>query len=139
MPLYVLYYHAGSLSFEQKQTIAKEVTDAHCAVTGAGPYFVKVAFQACERGDFYTAGDIDQKHVRFVGYVRRGRNPARMQELLQRLYRSVRVGQPDETVDIEMHVQEADADVWTLNGVNLPQPGSDEEQRWNTACGVPKQ
>jgi phenylpyruvate tautomerase PptA (4-oxalocrotonate tautomerase family) len=53
MPFYQCISLAGSLSQEQKEEIAREVTRIHCQETGGLPLFVQIQFDEVTSGNVF--------------------------------------------------------------------------------------
>lgn len=103
MPLYILYHDVDSFSQDEKQRVAKGITDAHCRATGIPAFLVKVVLHAGERGSFYTGGVIDQKSLRLVGNIRRGRDTEHKRELLKLQYEALKAVKDDPEYNIRIH------------------------------------
>ena len=73
MPIYK-FTHCRSLSGDQKQELASEVTDIHCECTGAPAKYVQIVFQKVQTGDTFTAGKQNDDYVALEAVIRPGRS-----------------------------------------------------------------
>lgn len=111
MPLYILYHDADSFTPDEKQRVAKGITDAHCTATGIPAFLVKVVLHAGEKGSLYTGGVVDQKSLRLVGNIRRGRDTEHKRELLKLQYEALKAVKDDPEYNIRIHIEELEPDV----------------------------
>ncbi|MDR1806954.1 MAG: tautomerase family protein [Propionibacteriaceae bacterium] len=73
MPTYQVFVPAGALDDEGKQRAAQAITRAHCAATGAPPFYVQVIFAEIGDTDRYVGGGRFNRHLWVRGDVRTGR------------------------------------------------------------------
>lgn len=83
MPLYILYHDVDALTTEEKEKIAKGITNAHVQATGVAPFLVKVVLRGSAIGELYTGGEIDRKSLRLVGNVRKRKDDKTKRDLLR--------------------------------------------------------
>ena len=87
MPTYVVYFPQSLLTKDQKQGIAKAITETHSRTTGAQQFFAQVLFRELPSEDWYIAGEpLTDPHVFVFGYIRAGRTV----EVKAQLMRSIR-------------------------------------------------
>ena len=118
MPFYRWHVPKGFLSFQQRQEVAKAVTDVHCGSTGAPRSFVHVAF-------FEDDGDIDCPTAYLDGGNRAGRPAEVKEKLLADLLASFSdvTGVPRDRLD--GRITEGPAS-WSMEGgAILPEPGQE--------------
>lgn len=123
MPFYRCLVPKDSLSFEQRQQVARAFTDIHCGLTGAPRNFVHVAFFTNEDSEFAEPYYID-------GGNRAGRPAALKEQLLAQLMRAFRdlTGVPAD--QLGGRITESPAS-WTMEaGRVLPEPG-EEGPEWH--------
>lgn len=123
MPFYRCLVPKDSLSFEQRQQVARAFTDIHCGLTGAPRNFVHVAFFTNEDPEFAEPYYID-------GGNRAGRPAALKEQLLAQLMRAFRdlTGVPAD--QLGGRITESPAS-WTMEaGRVLPEPG-EEGPEWH--------
>lgn len=84
MPVYVWTSQQGTFSPEQRRSLAKAVTDIHCAATGAPRSFVRVIFHTYPEGSGFVA-ETPSATVFLLCYVRGGRTIETKHSLLKKL------------------------------------------------------
>jgi phenylpyruvate tautomerase PptA (4-oxalocrotonate tautomerase family) len=127
MPFYQCITLAGTLTQDQKEEIASEITRIHCEAAGGLPIFVQVQFEDVKPGDVFQNGKLSRA-VRLHARIRAGRDADTRHRMLHAytdlIVRVVHVPVDDVMVAfIETpfeNVMEA--------GVRLPAPG--EEKAW---------
>lgn len=126
MPLYICNSKSNVLGADAKQSIAGDITNIHCQVTGAPAIFVHVAF--FENSPIFP---IDDRQVFVRGTIRKGRSQEQKEEIATAIRASlVRHGGFAEQ-DTETLVLETPAS-WVLEGGEImPEPG--EEAAWFAA------
>jgi phenylpyruvate tautomerase PptA (4-oxalocrotonate tautomerase family) len=85
MPLYRIATQEGSLSFEAKAALAKEVTDFHSQMAGLDKAFVKIVFDTFPPGDGFVGGEAAQAVILTV-LIRAGRPTDYKQTMVQHLW-----------------------------------------------------
>ena len=122
MPLYICNARKGALDAQARQQIAQDITDIHCAVTGAPPLFVHTAF--FEDSPIISLDD----HVLSVrGTIRKGRSDQQKEEIATSIRKSLteRAGVP--LSETETIIRETPAS-WVLEGGEImPEPGDEAE------------
>jgi len=74
MPTYNVHYTAGTLDADQKHRIARRITEAHSANTGAQQFFAQVLFREISLDGWYLAGEpLTEPHLFVLGFIRSGR------------------------------------------------------------------
>ncbi|MEM9621163.1 MAG: tautomerase family protein [Pseudomonadota bacterium] len=126
MPLYICNARQGAIDGEAKQRIARDITDIHCAVTGAPPIFVHAVF--FEEAAQFPLGD---KTLAVRGTIRQGRSAAQKDEIASKITASlIRHGGID-SAQAAAEIRETPAS-WVLEGGEImPEPG--EEDAWFAA------
>lgn len=128
MPTYNVHYPKGLLTTEQKQAIAKGVTDTHSAVTGAQQFFAQVLFREIPAEDWYLAGEpLSDPHLFLFGHIRAGRSIEIKSALLRDL-RDVLVRHGDVSVERAwVYISDVPAAHIIEYGDILPEPGQEEQ------------
>ncbi len=86
MPTYTVHAPAGTLTAEQKQRIAKEITRVHNETTGAQTFFAQVLFADVAPGNWFMGGaPLLDKQMFVHGQIRGGRSLELKQTLLNRI------------------------------------------------------
>ena len=74
MPTYTVTHSSLDLTPEQKNQIAKGITEVHNRVTGANKYFAQVIFNEKSKGNHFMGGKIISEPQLFLhGQIRSGR------------------------------------------------------------------
>ena len=74
MPTYTVTHSSLGLNPEQKNQIAKGITEAHYKVTGANKYFAQVIFNEKSEGNHFMGGKIiSEPQLFLLGQIRSGR------------------------------------------------------------------
>mgnify|MGYP001493903385 CR=1 FL=1 len=75
MPTYSVTSSNLNLKAEQKQSIAKSITEIHNVVTGANTYFVQVIFNKTKNNDHFMGGKkVKDPQLFLHGQIRAGRS-----------------------------------------------------------------
>jgi phenylpyruvate tautomerase PptA (4-oxalocrotonate tautomerase family) len=82
VPFYSCNVPAGSLTDDQKNDLARNITRIHAEVTGAPPALVHVIYHELAAADSYTAGE-PSSDIIITGHIRAGRSDADKQRLLR--------------------------------------------------------
>ncbi len=109
-----------------KQQLATEITEIHCAVTGAPPSFVRVVFVAVGKDNCFVAGE--RRHDASIrGTIREGRSHESVAELLHGLSSAFHraVGIPEEQILISLGARPG----WQImeGGRVLPEAGDEDD------------
>jgi phenylpyruvate tautomerase PptA (4-oxalocrotonate tautomerase family) len=106
MPLYTISIQEGVLSGEVKFSLAMEITDFHCALTGLDKAFVKVLFNTFPLGDGFVGGEVEAASILTV-LIRIGRSAEYKAAMARRLWDILKraTGAPDHALLVA--IQEA--------------------------------
>lgn len=129
MPTYNVHYPAGLLDANQKQAIARGITDTHSSITGAQRFFAQVLFREIPQEDWYLAGKpLTGPHLFVFGHIRAGRS-AEIKSALLRALRDVLVQHGGVAVECAwVYLSDVPAAHIIEYGDILPDPG--QEERW---------
>ena len=127
MPLYRVLTRTGLLTDEQRQAFSRQVTDVHCAVTGAPPTFVHVLYAEDHQGQ------LDASAAALVfGTIRHGRNDTQKHDISQGLSRALAAHAGVDDTEVIVTIDDIRASYTMEGGKLLPEPGSPEEKAWMT-------
>ena len=129
MPVYQVVTSGIELTQEQRQTLAKRLTETHHEVTQAPEPFVRIAFQPMPLGLMFTAGEVAPSLVLAAG-CRGGRSDATRSELMQKLYDVIHdvTGLPGDQVVVAMSDTPSS---WLMEGgLVMPEPTPAAERAW---------
>lgn len=128
MPTYTVTHSCLDLSPEQKNRIAKGITEVHYKVTGANRYFAQVIFNEASQGNHFMGGKtVSEPQLFLHGQIRSGRT----QQVKKKLILDLR--------DVLIHVSGLDkTNVWVYiidlipgqmieYGEVLPESGKEKE------------
>lgn len=128
MPLYVCNSVPGAIAESVRASIAKDVTDIHCEITGAPSTFVHVFF-------FEDAPQqpLHGRSAVLFGNIRAGRTDTQKRTMIDRMRRSI-CRHSGLTID-EVIVETTDVPAgWVMEGGTLlPEPG--DEEQWLAVHG----
>ncbi|MFC6145958.1 tautomerase family protein [Corynebacterium nasicanis] len=90
MPTYTVHTSTGHLDQAARAALARAITDAHTAATGAQGFFAQVVFQDIDPDRHFVGGQPIADDLVFVhGQIRAGRTPEQKAELLAALSAAV--------------------------------------------------
>ena len=128
MPTYTVMAAAGRLTASQKQEIARGITRAHSAATGAQGFFAQVIFQAIPAGDHFLGGAPLASDQLFVhGQIRAGRSADQKRGLLEALVTLVANATSAEKRSVWVYLAELPPSHMVEYGQVLPEPGTESE------------
>lgn len=123
MPLYQCNTAGNPLAADAKAKIAKDITDIHCAETGAPPAFVHAFF-------FENAmmPPLEGAKVKLQGNIRAGRTPEQKEAIRSQMQASIATHSGIAAADIAVVLNDIPAS-WVMEGGDVfPEPG--EEAAW---------
>ncbi len=121
MPYYRFVVPADSVGLEQRQAVAKAVTDIHCGSTGAPRSFVHVVFDEAPDTRFEEPYYLD-------AFNRAGRAEEVKQALLSDLLGAFTEITGVDAAQLGGHINEGPAS-WSMEGgMVLPEPGEETEE-----------
>ena len=129
MPTYVCWARAGKLSPDQRQRIAKSITEIHQEVALAPRYFVQVVFNELEPHSHFVAGaEADPNHIWIREDIRSGRTQEQKSRLMTRIVDDACVITGASRENIWVYISDIPGTSVVEFGHILPQPG--EEEAW---------
>ena len=129
MPTYVCWTRAGQLSPNQRQLIAKSITEIHHDVTLAPRFFVQVIFN--ELGphfQYFGGAEAEPNHIWIRADIRSGRTQEQKSRLLTRIVEDVCAIYNVPRENIRIYISEIPGTNIFEFGQIAPQPG--EEEAW---------
>ncbi|WP_250478262.1 tautomerase family protein [Caballeronia sp. INML1] len=135
MPTYVVASAEGRFSSAEKNAIARGITDAHSAATGAQGFFAQVIFQEITSGNHFLGGSPLVSDQIFVhGHIRGGRTPDQKKQLLSEIVDAVCRGASADRRYVWAYVAELPPAQMVEFGKVLPEPGT--EAQWLQAMSL---
>lgn len=134
MPTYICWTRAGRLSPEQRQRIAKSITEIHHDVALAPRYLVQVIFNEANPHSHYVGGDeAEPNHIWIRADIRSGRTTDQKGRLMTRIVDDVCEISSASRESVWVYISDIPGSSMVEYGRILPQPG--EEDAWFT--GLP--
>ena len=132
MPLWSIYHTPGTFTADEKRELATRITD-HYHQVGLPRFYVVTAFHEVTPDNLFVGGEptpvgvrvvIDHIARRLPDEQSRRRVAGWVNEIMRPFL------ERHEHLHWEFHVAETSADLWMINGLVPPPPGSAAEQRW---------
>jgi len=129
MPVYQFGTIGIQLEEEQRDRLAKGITEIHSSETNAPEPFIRVIFLPIPAGFGYTAGEVATSVI-VNGGIRAGRSDATRHAIMKRIHDLVL-----EVIDVppgKVVVSTMDLpSQWLMEaGLVMPQPNPEDEQAW---------
>jgi len=132
MPIYEILTVQGTLTAEQRTTLAETITTIHAEETDAPADFIHVVFPELPSGHAFTAGRPSAPAL-IRGQVRAGRSPEVRVAIQQRINDAYAELTDAEPMSILVAILDVPAK-WVMEaGRILPEPDKAEEQAWLAA------
>ena len=130
MPLWKIYHPVGAYTAEDKQAIARTITDVYGQVMPK--FYVGVVFQEVAEDSFYIGGEAHPHFVRiWVDHIARTfRSDDHKAAFMARMRDLLSPWTSGRGLNWEMHVDETPFELWTIDGHFPPRAGTDDEKRW---------
>ena len=129
MPVYAWTSQEGTFSQDQKNSLARAVTDIHCGATGAPRNFVRVIFNTYQEGSGFLA-ETPSATVFLLCYIRAGRNMETKHSMLKQLNdAAVKIGGISSDA-LAIILEEIPTGNGMEFGVILPGTTPEEEKQW---------
>lgn len=130
MPTYIVTTPKDRLSQDQKQKLARKITNIHCTITGAPAYFAQVIINEVELDNYFLAGKpLEQDNIFIHGQIRAGRDIKTKEKLIIEIMNSAAEIAETDKSHIQVYIVDVPADQIAEWGQILPNPG--EEDAWN--------
>ena len=131
MPLWDIHSAPNLFTTEEKQHIAKSLTPIYTSA-GIPPFYVRVRFQENQPVNIYSGGESHDKLVLIqVWHLARTMDS---DDIKKRLLTAVdKVLTPimeEKGLDWEYTVTESSRELWKINGMYPPMPGTETEKAW---------
>jgi phenylpyruvate tautomerase PptA (4-oxalocrotonate tautomerase family) len=131
MPLWNVYHPVGAYTEQEKREFADRVTSVYEA-RGLPRFYVVTLFHEVDRGSFYVGGEPvdDRVRVAIDHIARHLDDPARRDSARQRIGAVIQPFAAGKDLHWEFHIDETPRDLWMIDGLVPPPPGSDAEKLW---------
>ena len=129
MPLWNLYHGHGSLTEADRGVLAAAITDLYA---GLPRFYVSVVFQEAPSGSLYVGGEPAESYVRIkVDQMARTLPSAGARaRWMSRVNDALTPFMAERNLGWELHIDETALDLWSIQGLQPPPPGSVAERRW---------
>ena len=137
MPLWRIFHPENFFTTTEKNALARDITSLYTHILPA--FYVNVFFVPLSSSSMYIGGEIKSNFVRFaVEHIARNfdGNTERMNQMMQRITTVAGPLMREKGAQWEVHVNETPFDLWTVQGVKPPQPGSEQEKLWKKENAV---
>ena len=129
MPTYVCWTRAGQLSLDQRQRVAKSITEIHHDLTLTPRFLVQVIFNELEPHSHYIGGaEAEPDHIWIRADIRAGRTQEQKGRLLTRIVDDVCAISDVPRENVWACISDIPGTSIVEYGHILPQPG--EEDAW---------
>jgi phenylpyruvate tautomerase PptA (4-oxalocrotonate tautomerase family) len=131
MPLWNVYHPVGAYTEQEKRDFADRVTSIYEA-RGLPRFYVVTLFHEVGRGSFYVAGEPvdDRVRVAIDHIARQLPDPGRRDAARERIGAVIQPFAAGKGLRWEFHIDETPRDLWMIDGLVPPPPGSDAEKLW---------
>lgn len=119
MPLYTISLQDDALSPEEKASLAAEIAEFHCAMTGLDKAFVKILFNTYKPGDGFV-GDDPAAAATLTVLIRAGRTNDYKKNMLQKLWAMLQRATGAADAQMLVAIQEAPASNAMEMGLIMP-------------------
>jgi phenylpyruvate tautomerase PptA (4-oxalocrotonate tautomerase family) len=123
MPLYRISTRDGVLSPEAKATLAAEITEFHCKMTGLDKAFVKLLFDTFPADHGFVGGEAGSAVVLTV-LIRTGRSIEYKHQMLRQLWAMLQRATGATDADMLVAIEEAPASQAMEMGQIMPELGA---------------
>ena len=131
MPLWDFHLSSNLLSTEEKEDIAKSITKIYTA-SSLPAFYVRVRFNENQPSNVYSGGESHNKLILIQVWhlARQFTSDEQKKKFLQRVDAVLNPVMDEKGVDWEYFVNESPRDLWKINGLVPPLPGSEMERKW---------
>ena len=131
MPLWRIYHPEDFFSEDEQSQIANSITELYTGFLPA--FYVDILFIPLAHTNIYVGGKPRNNFVRFAGEHTARKydgDKARMIAMMKRFNAVVTPFMKAKDADWEAHIAETPFELWTINGMQPPPPGSEQEVSW---------
>ncbi|KAG7088207.1 hypothetical protein E1B28_012224 [Marasmius oreades] len=134
MPFHRFYIPRGLYTAEEKQALAKAITDVYTigSPTPLPPFYVVVNFINIEDGHFFVGGEKNNNFVRVVVHhlAVQHQEDRQKRNFMDRYEKAISPWTKDKGVDWEVQLSNQDPVFWNENGIQPPEMGSEAYRLW---------
>ncbi|MFC9361783.1 tautomerase family protein [Rhodococcus sp. NPDC057014] len=131
MPMWTIYAPAGTYTAEDKQAIARTITDLYETYVKLPRFYVSVVIHEQPHGNIFMGGEPVDNFVRiWIDHVARNLDDSAFTFWLRKVDDALAPYIRDRGFNWEIHGDETPRAFWEINGMTPPPTGSEDEQRW---------
>lgn len=137
MPLWRIFSNPSTFSPATKSLLSKAITALYTDPAGAAlpAFYVNVLFIPLADSDFYIGGESRSNFVRIVVEQIALRMPNDInfkRHWLDSINDALKPFIADQCLDWELHIVETERDLWRVQGIDPPLPGTEAHKIWAT-------
>ena len=134
MPLWDFHSAPGLFTEEDKQHLAKSLTPIYTSA-GIPAFYVRIRFQENQPLNIYSGGESHDKLVLIQVWhlARTMQGDEQKKQFLDAVDRILTPLMEKKGLDWEYFVTESNRDLWKINGMYPPMPGTGAEKAWSEA------
>ncbi|WP_233838567.1 tautomerase family protein [Paraburkholderia sp. ZP32-5] len=132
MPLWNIYHPVDAYTAEEKQEMAKRITDMYYVLPR---FYVGVLFHEQPKDSFFMGGQKrdDFVRIRLDHFARHMSSDAeRTTNWLKRADEAIAPFVRDRGYHYELHIGETPRELWLIDGIHPPRANTAAEQRWKS-------
>ena len=137
MPLWNIYHPVGAYTTEDKQEMAKRITDVYIIPK----FYVGILFHEVPKESFFMGAEQRDNFVRFRldQFARHiSRDKAWTESWLRRMHEAIEPFVQRRGFNYELHVGETPRELWLIDGIRPPGPDTEAEKKWKLEnCATP--
>ena len=135
MPLWRVFCNPSTFTSTTKSEISKAITALYTdpAASALPAFYVNVLFIPLADSDFYIGGEPRSNFVRIVIEQIARRMPPNVEykrKWLNGINHALKPFIADQGLDWELHIVETERDLWRVQGIDPPLPGTEAEKTW---------
>ena len=129
MPLWTVHHSAGCLDGRDRQALAVAITGLYPMLPA---FYVDVVFCASTPDTLFVGGVPCPRFVRLSvdQFARSLPDDAKRRRWIDRVNACLAPFMDDRDLDWELHIDETSRELWLIQGMRPPSPGSPEEKLW---------
>jgi len=129
MPLWNIYHPVGAYTAEDKQEIAKRITDGYLIPR----FYVGILFHEVPKDSFFMGGEPRDNFIRlrldhFARHI--SVDSSWTESWLRRMHDAIQPFVEGRGYNYELHVGETPRELWMIDGIRPPRPNSEAENKW---------
>jgi len=129
MPFWKIHHPKDAYSFDDKQQLARNLTDIYAAFMPR--FYVNVLFEEVDAASFFIGGESHGRFVRItIDHIARTMNDETTIRFIDRVNAVIAPWVLDRGYDWELHIDETPMNMWSVQGYYPPHQGTVDWDRW---------